>query len=453
MYDNFLKFVPSIGAYMDYKDINERVSTRCGLKAISPVIVFILVYLVVSVAVGDFYKMPIAVAMMLSSVWSIIIFSGHTLPERIDRFSAEASQSGIMYMIWVFILAGAFSALAKGIGSIDATVNFTLSILPARYVVAGLFLAACFISISIGTSVGTVVALAPLAMQMAQAESGAGSPPLFVAAVLGGAFFGDNLSFISDTTIAATRTQGTDMSDKFKANIWIALPAAIVTLALYVAMSNPHATVTTATDYNAWLILPYLVVIGLALCGINVTIVLCAGIVAAAVLGVLYGHGEVLPIFGYMGEGIEQMGGLIVVTLLAGGMLGIIKALGGIKWILQVLTARIHGSRGAQAAIVALVGIVNICTANNTIAIITVGQIARDIASRFGIDPRKSASLLDTASCVVQCLIPYGAQTLLAATLAGISPIAPLPYLFYPFILAAVLALSIIFRFPGRLHR
>lgn len=441
---------------MDYKDIkdkNEIVGTLRGLKAISPVVVFILVYLVVSLCVGDFYKIPIVVAMMLSSIWSIIIYTGHPLSERIDRFSAEASQSGIMYMIWIFILAGSFSALAKGIGSIDATVNFTFSVLPARYAVAGLFMAACFISISIGTSVGTVVALAPLAMQMAQAEIGAGDPPLFVAAVLGGAFFGDNLSFISDTTIAATRTQGTDMSDKFKANIWIALPAAIVTLVLYVAISHPEATVTTVDDYNLWLLLPYIVVIGLALCGVNVTIVLCSGILSATVLGLVFGNGEILALFGYMGDGIEQMGGLIVVTLLAGGMLGIIKELGGIAWLLRVLTKRIHGACGAQTAIISLVGIVNICTANNTIAIITVGQIARDIAARFGVDPRKSASLLDTASCIVQCLIPYGAQTLLAATLAGISPIEPLPYLYYPLILAFVMVLSIIFRFPRRLHQ
>lgn len=426
-----------------------RVSTSRGLLALSPVMVFIVLYLVVSIIVGDFYKMPISVAMIVASVWAVILFKGHPLIERIDIFSREAAQGGIMYMVWVFVLAGAFSSLAKSIGSIDATVNFTLSVMPPEYLLPGLFLAACFISLSIGTSVGTVVALAPLAMEMATIEGG--NVPLYVATVLGGAFFGDNLSFISDTTIAATRTQGTDMRDKFKANIWIAVPAAILTIILYVSISSPDITTAKITDYNPWLITPYLAVIILALVGVNVMVVLLCGIMIAGVLGVVT-TGELMPVFGYIGQGIESMGNLIVITLLAGGMLGLIKEMGGVNYLLQVLSSRIRGPRGAQACIVTLVGLVNICTANNTIAIITVGELAKEISSRYKIDPRKSASLLDTSSCIVQCIIPYGAQGLLAATLAGISPIAPLPYLYYPFILAAMVALSIIFMFPRRLN-
>lgn len=426
----------------------QRLSTAQGLRALSPVFVFVALYLIVSIIVGDFYKMPLSVAMIVASVWAIALYRGHTLMEGIDIFSREAAQGGIMYMVWVFVLAGAFSSLAKAIGAVDATVNFTLSVMPPQYLLPGLFLAACFISISIGTSVGTVVALAPLAMEMASIENG--NVALYVATVLGGAFFGDNLSFISDTTIAATRTQGTDMRDKFKANIWIAVPAAIITMILYVTISSPDMVAATVPDYNPWLILPYVVVIILALIGVNVMIVLLSGIIAAGVLGFVF-TGEIMAVFGYMGEGIESMGNLIVITLLAGGMLGLIKEMGGIKYLLQVLSSRIRGRRGAQACIVALVGLVNICTANNTIAIITVGELAREISQRFNVDPRKSASLLDTSSCIVQCLIPYGAQTLLASTLAGISPLAPLPYLYYPLILGGMVVLSIVFLFPRKI--
>ena len=403
-------------------------------------------YLVVSVIVDDFYKMPMSVAMIVASVWAVAIFRGHTVAERIEVFSRQAANPGVMYMIWVFILAGAFSYLARSIGAVESTVNFTLHFMPPQLLVPGLFLASCFISLAIGTSVGTVVALTPLAMEMALSEGG--STPLFVAAVLGGAFFGDNLSFISDTTIAATRSQGTGMRAKFRANIWIAGPAALITLMIYVFTSGADVPAIVAGDYNAWLMMPYLVIIAMALAGVNVTIVLCSGIVTAFAIGVAHGN-DTFALIGFMGAGIESMGNLIVITLLASGMLGIIKALGGITYLLQLLSSRVRGARGAQLCIVAIVGFVDICTANNTIAIITVGSLAREISRRFGINPRKSASLLDTGSCIVQCLIPYGAQALLAANLAGISPMAPLPYIYYPLVLAAMVGLSIIIKFPG----
>lgn len=424
-----------------------KVSNVRGLVALSPMIVFLLLYVVVSALIGDFYKIPISVALLAASMWAVVIYRGKPLKERIETFSRAAADSDIIYMIWIFVLAGAFASIAKEIGAVDATVNFTISIFPPQYIVPTLFVAACLISFSIGTSVGTVVALTPLAAELASAEGG--NVAFFVGVVLGGAFFGDNLSFISDTTIAATRSQGCHMQDKFKVNLWIALPAAVATLLCYILFVPEVPIIETHQSGDPWLMLPYLVVIVTAIIGINVTLVLTFGIGCAVLLGALRGISP-LDMAGFVGSGIEGMGGLIIITLLASGMLGVIKACGGIKYILDVLTTRISGLRGAQATLAILVGIVNLCTANNTVAIITVGRLAKDISDRFGIDPRKSASILDSASCIVQCLIPYGAQTLLATSLAGISPVAPFPYLYYPWALGLTLVLSIVFLFPRR---
>lgn len=417
------------------------ISTRRGLLGISPVIIFLLLYVVVSVLKNDFYVMPFSVALITASAWAVIISKG-TIPERLEVFSRAAGHSNIIYMIWIFILAGAFASLAKEMGAVDATVDLTLRYLPASMLVPGMFIAACFISLAVGTSVGTVVALAPLSAEIA---SGAGvSGAFMIAVVLGGAFFGDNLSFISDTTIAATRSQGCDMSDKFKANIRIALPAAIVTLAIY-CFHGLEANPATLPDNapSAWLVLPYLIVIVTALCRMNVTIVLSLGILSAFLMGLIFGF-QPLEMASFMGKGVDSMGNLIVITLMSAGMLGLVKACGGISWLLQTLTAGIRGIRGAEACIAVLVGLVNMCTANNTVAIITVGSLSKEIASRFNIPPRKTASLLDTASCIVQCLIPYGAQTLLATSLAGLSPAEPFPYLYYPWALAVCVAIAII---------
>lgn len=426
----------------------ERISHKRGMLAISPIILFLVFYLIVSLIVGDFYKMPIAVALVMASVWSVLVYRGESLTKRIEVYSKEAGSANVMYMIWIFVLAGAFASLAKEIGAIDATVNLTLEYLPARFLIPGLFIAACFISLSIGTSVGTVVALTPLAVDLAQTADA--SVALFVAIVLGGAFFGDNLSFISDTTIAATRTQGCKMNDKFKANLWIAMPAAVMTLIVCAVVGYEINAVEVPEHANPVLVLPYLVVIVTAVLGINVTVVLVLGIVSAVIVALIYGH-DLLSLAGYMGSGIDSMGNLIIITLLAAGMLGLVKAMGGINYMLQCLTARVSGVRWAQAAIASLVSIVNVCTANNTVAIITVGSLSKSIADRYGVDARKSASLLDTCSCIVQCLIPYGAQTLLATSLAGISPIAPFQYLYYPWALILMVVLSIIFKFPRKL--
>lgn len=420
------------------------IKTSHGFFALSPIIVFLALYLVVSLILGDFYKMPIAVALTASSVWAIITYRHRPLHDRIETFSREAGSSNILYMIWIFILAGAFANLADKIGAIEATVAITMNWLPPSLIIPGIFIAACFISTSIGTSVGTVVALTPLAVDFARNVGG--EVPFFVAVVLGGAFFGDNLSFISDTTIAATRTQKCRMNEKFKANLAIVLPAALVTLLIYFFGDFSISASVPYQDVNLWLIFPYLLILVLAVIGVNVTVTLLCGIIAAIIIALTSTGFGILPLLSFMGDGIDSMGNLIIITLLAGGMLGIIKATGGIAFLLQSMSGFVRGSRGGQTAIALLVGTVNLCTANNTLAILTVGGLAHEISQKYDIRPRKSASLLDTASCIVQCLIPYGAQTLLATGLAGISPAAPWPYLYYPWVLLLTMTMSIIIK-------
>ena len=411
-----------------------------GLMGISPVIIFLLLYVVVSVAVGDFYRMPFSVALLCASVWAVATYKGK-LTERIEVFSRAAGHANIIYMIWIFILAGAFASIAKEIGAVNATVDLILRLLPAGLIVPGIFAAACFISLAVGTSVGTVVALTPLATEIAGASGG--STAFMVAVVLGGAFFGDNLSFISDTTMAATRTQGCDMADKFRANVWLAVPAALVTLAFYMIETPGFAVPDSgAPAQSVWLVLPYMIVIVTAIVRMNVNIVLSLGIAASLVIGIAQGY-PMLDLCGFMGSGIDGMGGLIVITLMSAGMLGVVKASGGITWLLQMLTARVKGTRGAQVCIALLVSLVNLCTANNTVAIITVGSLSKEIARRYGVSASKTASLLDTCSCIIQCLIPYGAQTLLACSLSGLSPAEPFAYLYYPWALAVMVIASI----------
>ena len=374
--------------------------------------------------------MPIAVAFLAASAYAVLITRGMKLSERVERFSAGAAHKNIMLMIWIFVLAGAFAASAKEMGAIDATVNLTLRILPDSLLLPGIFIAACFISLAIGTSVGTIVALVPVAAGIAQ-QTGL-DVALMVAVVVGGAFFGDNLSFISDTTIAATRTQECDMRDKFKVNSMIVGPAAVAVASIYL-LESLSVQIPVQTEPVEWVkVLPYLVVLGTALAGVNVMFVLVIGLVATGVAGLLTGGFGLFGWLGAMGGGITGMGELIIITLLAGGMLELIRLGGGIDYVITRLTNRVRGKRGAELSIAALVSIANCCTANNTIAIITVGPIARDIAVRFGVDPRKSASILDTFSCFVQGLIPYGAQLLIAAGLTALSPLEIMRYLYYP---------------------
>ena len=412
-----------------------------SILALSPLLVFLCLYVVISLIIGDFYKIPLSVALLVASLWALLIYRDVPFPQRIEAFAKEAGNPNVLYMVWIFILAGCFATLADKTGAVESTVALTLNRLPSNFVMPGLFIAACFISMAIGTSVGTVVALVPLAVNYATTVGA--EIPFFIAIILGGSFFGDNLSFISDTTIAATRTQGCNMSDKFKANFLLALPAALITFAIYIFGDFTIPESSHSISANPWLVIPYLAVIVLAIAGVNVTVTLVTGIVLAFFFALGEGYG-IFDILGFMGSGIDGMGNLIIITLMAAGMLGLIKAAGGITILLNLLSRSIKGKRGAQAVIAFLVGIVNLCTANNTVAILTVGSISKDISEKFGISPRRSASLLDTSACIVQCLIPYGAQTLLATSLAGIAPTAPWRYLFYPWILAGVVIISII---------
>ena len=396
--------------------------------------------------------MPITVAFTVASIYAVAITRGIKLEERIRQYSRGASDPNILLMIWIFVLAGAFATGAKSMGAIDATVNLILSLLPSSLLLPGLFIAACFISLSIGTSVGTVIALVPIALGLGESL---GLSNAYVAAVVtGGAFFGDNLSFISDTTIAATRTQGCSMKDKFRANIAIVLPAAIIALGLYFVVGLELPAVRPSGEEGSFLLtLPYLLVLVAAVAGMNVLGVLTLGIIACGAVGLGTGTLPAWDWIAALGSGITGMGELIIVTLMAGGVLELIRYNGGIDYLLKHLTRGISGKRGAELTIAVLVSVANLCTANNTIAILTTGKVSREITKQYGLDPRKTASILDTFSCFVQGLIPYGAQLLLASKLAGVSPMDIVPNLYYPFIMGGCALLSILLRFPRRYSR
>ncbi len=419
-----------------------------GLIALSPLGVFIVLYLVTSIIAGDFYKVPITVAFMVSSIYAVIIHGGRPLRERIDIFSRGAATGQMMLMIWIFVLAGAFANSAKMMGSIDATVNLTLSLLPPQMLLAGLFVAACFISISIGTSVGTIVALTPIAAGVAQ-QTGT-DVALMTAVVVGGSLFGDNLSFISDTTIVATSSQGCRLSDKFRVNSFIVVPAAIVILIVYIFMGSGISAPQHIADVQWVKVIPYLAVLITAIFGMNVMAVLTLGIILTGTIGLLTGSFDIFGWMKSMGDGIIGMGELIIITMMAGGMLELIKQQGGIDFIIRRMTRHIHGKRGAELSIGALVAMVDICTANNTVAIITVGGIAKQIGDKYGVDNKKAASILDTFSCAVQGVIPYGAQLLMAAGLASLNPVNIIPYLYYPMAIGIAAFLSIFLRYPRR---
>ncbi len=431
-------------------DTDSRQGSSPNAWALTPLVVFLFTYLVVSILAGDFYKMPITVAFVISSVVAIGISKGETLSRRIEQFCLGAANGNIMLMVLIFILAGAFAQTAKEMGAVDATVNLAMSVLPGNLLAAGIFIAACFISISVGTSVGTIVALAPVAVGIAERT---GMPEaLMLGVVVSGAMFGDNLSFISDTTIVATRTQGCNMNDKFKVNSRIALPIAVLTCIIYVLMGSSSGGSYT-TESIEWIkVVPYLVVLVTALCGINVMLVLFVGILFSGVVGLLSGGFSVWGWTGAMGLGINGMGELIIVTLLAGGMLEMIRHNGGIDWLILKLTSHIRSSKGAELSIAALVSFANLCTANNTIALVMSGPIAKDIATRFNVDPRRSASILDIFSCFVQGIIPYGAQLLMASGLGGISPIEVMQYLYYPYFLGFGALVAILTGYPKKYH-
>lgn len=420
--------------------------SRGNIVALLPLVVFLGIYLIGSLLAGDFYKISITIAGMVASIVAVAM-TRQPLSESIGNYSRGATDLNIMLMIWIFVLAGAFAASTKAMGAVDATVALTLHIVPEQFLPAGIFLAACFTSISIGTSVGTIVALTPIASAIAT-QTGC-STAWLVAIVVGGALFGDNLSFISDTTIAATRTQGCSMRDKFRTNVKIVTPAAIVTLLIYIFSQQNSITYTASEVTSPWYtIIPYLLVLILSAIGANVMIVLTLGILISGAIGLACGQMSLLDWFSVMGEGIDSMGQLIIITMMAGGMLEMIRINGGIDFIISRFTSRVNSRRAGEGSIAALVMFADICTANNTVAIISVGSIARQIADRFGISPRRTASLLDTFSCCMQGILPYGAQLLMAAGLASISPVEIIPHLYYPMIMGGFALMAILLQWP-----
>ena len=433
-------------------------SNKKGLLALSPL--FLLIVLIVAFTVYSVdsshqdTSLSLTVAFMISSIYAVAISGGMPVRKRVDTYSKGAGANNLMLMLWIYVLAGSFAASAKAMGAVDATVNLALSILPASMILPGLFLAACFISVSIGTSVGTVVALVPIAAGLAHSMDA--NVGMMTAIIVGGAYFGDNLSFISDTTVVATQTQNCKMSDKFKVNSMIVVPAAVLVLIAYSVMGGGLQAPTHINEVEYMKVLPYLTVLVTAIAGMNVMAVLTLGTLLCGAIGIgshLLGASGSYDLFGWfsaMGNGIIGMGELIIIAMMAGGMLEIIRENGGIDFIINKITAHVNSKRGAELSIAALVSMVNICTANNTVAILTVGNISKKIGDRFGVDNRKAASILDTFSCMVQGLIPYGVQMLLAAGLANLSPMDILPYLYYPLAIGVAALLAILFRYPRR---
>lgn len=431
--------------------MKEVITWRRGLLALSPLIVFLLLYLFLSLAAEDFYAVPLTVAFLAASLYSLFIIRGESVSQRFGRLAEGAAAPGVMQMLWIFILAGAFAATAKQMGAIDATIHLALSSVPARFVLSSLFLSSCFISLATGTSVGTIAALAPIAGSMAHQTNA--SAAMMVAIVVGGAYFGDNLSFISDTTIVATQTQGCRMKDKFSANIRIALPAALICLALYACMPSLDVRPGHIAEVSPTAIIPYIYIIVAALAGMNVMLVLASSTVLAGIIGIIGGMLSPMEWLGAMNEGIMGMSELIIVTLLAAGLMQVIRGAGGVDWLMQ-LFSKGHGSRRkAELSMATMVVLTDFCTANNTIAILSVGPLARQLARQYGIEPKRAASILDTFSCMAQGIIPYGAQMLIASGLASVGPLDIIPYLYYPYILGLVALINIGLPLPLRGRR
>ena len=415
---------------------------QSGLIALLPLAVFIVAYLGISIIAKDMYAVSVIVPFSIAAVTALMMNKKEKLDNKLEIFCKGAGESNVILMILIFILAGAFAQIAKDMGAVDATVNLGLSILPNNLLVAGLFLIACFIALAVGTSMGTIAALVPIAVGIADKTGVALA--LTVGAVVSGAMFGDNLSIISDTTIAATRTQGCQMRDKFRMNFRIVLPAAIITTIIFVLLTRNMPTVSVeALNFNIVKIIPYIAVIGSALMGLNVVLVLLVGIVIASGIGIAYGNFDIVSLGTSISTGVMGMSETIIISLLIAGTIGIIKANGGINYILEKGLKKFKNKRNAELGIATLVSLVDVCTANNTIAIVTVGPIAKNISDEFDLEPKRVAGIMDMFSCVFQGIIPYGAQLISAAALASITPFEIMKYLFYPYIMgiSAVIAI------------
>ncbi|MBR2450069.1 MAG: Na+/H+ antiporter NhaC family protein [Paludibacteraceae bacterium] len=377
------------------------------------------------------------------SIIAILLSRGMSLRERIAEFSRGAGQKDLLLMVWIFVLAGAFASSAKAMGAVDATVNLALELLPTSFLLPGLFIAACLVSLCMGTSVGTIVALMPIAASLA--DKAGISLPLMAAAIVGGAFFGDNLSFISDTTIVATQSQGCKQSDKFKYNFMLVLPVAVIVCVIYALLGASGNGVVTGESVLWWKIIPYAAVLITAALGVNVMLVLLMGNMLTGIVGIADSSYSFMGWIDSMTTGIMGMSELILISMMTGGIFGLIKYHGLMDRIVEAIAKKVHTSKGAELSICLLVGVVNVLTANNTVAILSVGDISKRIAKRYDIDPRRSASLLDTTSCAVQGLLPYGAQLLMASSLAGISALSIIPYLYYPMLIGVIVLLTIVF--------
>lgn len=375
------------------------------------------------------------------SIITILLARGINFRERVNVFSKGAGHKDLLMMVWIFVLAGAFASSAKAMGAVDATVNLALQVLPATFLLPGLFLSACVVSLCMGTSVGTIVAFIPIATSLAD-KTGL-SLPLMAAAIVGGAFFGDNLSFISDTTIVATQSQGCKQSDKFKYNFLLVLPIAIIVCIIYLLMGSGVSEVVVG-KVMWWKIIPYVAVLLSAACGVNVMLVLLMGNVLTGIVGMSDGSYTFEGWTESMSIGIMGMSELILISMMAGGIFALISQQGLMDRIVQEISSRVSSKRGAELSICLLVGIVNALTANNTVAILSVGDITKKISECYNIDPRRSASLLDTTSCAVQGLLPYGAQLLMASSLAGITAMSIIPYLYYPMLIGGMVLLTIV---------
>jgi Na+/H+ antiporter NhaC len=414
--------------------------------ALFPFVVFLVLFIGAGVVTGDFYKFPVIVAILIAASISLMMNPKESLTKKVEVFTKGAGNADVMLMVIIFLLAGAFSQVTKEMGAVESTVNFALSFIPQNLLIVGLFVIGCFISISMGTSMGTIVALAPIGVGISEQTDI--SMALSMAAIIGGAMFGDNLSFISDTTIAAVRTQHTKMKEKFKVNFFIVLPAAIITAVLFgIITAGEQAEITNQT-FNWVKILPYLGVLVTALLGVNVLVVLTCGILLAGVIGLLDGSFSVMGFIQAIGDGVAGMQELSLLAILISGMVEVIKHNGGIDYLLQFVTRNVKSKKGAQFGIAGLVSLTNLSTANNTISILIAGPLAKNIADKYDIDPRKSASILDIFSCCFQGLLPYGAQMLVAAGVASISPLSIFQYSFYPMLIGVCGMIAILLDYP-----
>ena len=413
--------------------------------ALLPIGIFLVIFLGSGVVTGDFYAMPAIVAFLIALLAAFLQHREIGFQEKIGIVSRGVGDENIITMCLIFLSAGAFSGAVTAAGGVESTVNLGLSVMPPHVAVAGLFVIGCFISVSMGTSMGTIAALAPIAAGISEKTGFAMS--VCIAAVVCGAMFGDNLSMISDTTIAAVKTQGCEMKDKFRENFRIVLPAALVTVVLFwIVTRDGSYEMTGALPYNAWQVLPYVLVLVGALIGINVFVVLVTGTVTSLVIGVATGSLAVGEMFSAVGEGVTGMYDITVISIVVAGIVSLVREYGGIQFILGLIRKSIRGKRGAEAGIAGLALLVDLCTANNTVAIVMAGPVAKEISEEFQVSPRRSASLLDIFTSVGQGLIPYGAQLLSAASLTGLTPFEIIPHLYYPVLMAVSAVLFIIFK-------